>query len=425
MEPRKAFPHELDHGREEQMLSQDQWSEIRLMAKTGKAIKQISRELGISKNTVRKILRSKERQEYCRQRKKPGVLDEYLPFLQGRAPEVNFNATTLFREIQQKGYLGGYTTVREAIKPLRNNFLTAEAATVRFETPPGHQAQMDWGSAWVVMAGQRVRVKIFVLVLCYSRCLYVEFTPDEKLPTLIGCHENAFAWFDGLTEEVLYDNPRTIVVDRGTEKARLNPLFEDFCRYYGYLPRLCRPYRARTKGKVESGVKYIKRSFLPGKTFLSLEDANAQVKEWIRTVADRRIHGTVHEQPVERFQRENLRQLKRQPAYVLQFSQVRKVASDCLVSYAANRYSVPWKYVRQTVDVQEQRDVIKIYYRGQLIAQHKKALGTHQMVLDKEHYRGLLKKPESLYAAKAQPTPDVQIRSLSVYEAVAGGELYG
>ncbi|VBB09231.1 integrase catalytic core [Lucifera butyrica] len=424
MDNQKTFPHEQGHGSEEQMLSQDQWSEVRAMAKAGKRIKQISRDLGVSRNTIRKVLRTQQRSGYQRTRNKPGILDEYFPFLQGRAPEVFYNATTLFQELKARGYKGGYTTVREAVKPLREAFVSAEAASIRFETPPGHQAQMDWGSSWVIIAGQCVRIRIFVMVLCYSRTIYVEFTLDEKLPTLVGCHERAFRWFNGLTEEILYDNPKTIVLDRGTEKARLNSQFEDFCRYYGYKPRLCRPYRARTKGKVESGVKYVKRSFLPGKTFVSLDDINDQVKQWIHMVADQRIHGTVHERPAERFLREKLSPLKNHPAYVVQDCQIRKVASDCLISYEASRYSVPWKYVRQIVDIQEECGLIRIYHRNQLIAQHQRAPRKYQTVIDKEHYLGLFKRPESIIITQA-PTADVQVRSLDVYEAIAGGGLHG
>lgn len=427
MEPSKAFAHELIHGREDEMLSQDQWSEIRLMAKSGKSIKKISRELGISKNTVRRVLRATERKSYSRTSKKPRVLDEFLPFVQARAPEVNFNATILFREIKDRGYTGGYTTVRQAVKPLRDNFVKAEAASVRFETPPGHQAQVDWGTSWVMIGGQRLRLHIFVIVLCYSRSIYVEFTTDEKLSTLINCHEKAFRWFGGLTEEILYDNPRTIVLDRGTEKARINPLFQDFCGYYGFRPRLCRPYRARTKGKVESGVKYVKRSFLPGRSFSSIDHANEQVQQWIRHVADQRIHGTVHEQPAERFHRENLRPLGIRDTYRLQTCQVRKVASDCLVSYEANRYSVPWRYTRQFVDVQELNGFVQIYYRGKLIAEHQKVERKHQMVINPDHYSGLLKQPVPIKTPTVfdHASPDVQVRSLAIYEAIAGGEFHG
>ena len=145
------------------MLTHDQWSEIRFWSKLGQSIKTIARDLGLSRNTVRKALREPEKPQYQRQNKQRGVLEPFLPFLQQRAPEVFFNATTLCRELKAQGYQGGYSTVKLAVKPLRETFRLVEAATVRFETPPGKQAQMDWGTTWVNIAGVRTRVKIFVM----------------------------------------------------------------------------------------------------------------------------------------------------------------------------------------------------------------------------------------------------------------------
>lgn len=419
-----TFSHDNEHGRENQMLAQDLWTEIRIMRKMGKSIKKISRELMISKNTVRKVLRSELYQPYRRENCKPGLLSEFMPFIIERAPQLDFNATSLFRELKKLGYTGGYTLVKEAVRPLRETHRQLEAATARFETPPGLQAQVDWGSKKIMLGGYLTRVHIFVMVLGFSRAIYVEFTLDEKLPTLIACHEHAFAWFGGIPEEILYDNPRTVVLDRATANARINPKFEDFCRYYGYTPRLCRPYRARTKGKVESGVKYVKRSFLTGQEFPSLASANEQVLAWIREVADQRIHGTTHEQPAARFRRENLRPLTGRPPYVLQVWQMRRVATDCLVSYASNRYSVPWRYVHQTVELQERGDLISIYHRGVLIATHRKAESKHQVIMDMEHYRGLSNKHDA--TKRIAPLPEVEVRSLDIYASLAeGGALVG
>jgi transposase len=428
MEAKEALTHEYNHGREESMLSQDFWSEIRLMAKLGKRIKVIARELDVSKNTVKKALRQKHYQPYQRTNATKGLLTEFMPFLLERSLELGFNATSLYRELKGKGYTGGYTLVKEAIRPLRETHRQLEAATVRFETPPGLQAQMDWGTKQVTINGSLVRIHIFVMVLSFSRACYVEFTLDEKLPTLIACHERAFRWFGGVPEEILYDNPKTIVLDRGTANARMNPKFEDFCKHYGYAARLCRPYRAKTKGKVESGVKYVKRSFLPGQEFPSLEAANERVWRWIQEVADQRVHGTVHEKPAERFQREALRSISGKRPYLLQECQLRKVAADCLVSYQSSRYSVPWKYIHQTVDIQDSLDgSLCIYHQGALIAKHPKSARKHQVVMSPEHYRGLLKKPipkEPLRLVSLQP--DVQVRNLQVYESLAvGGVLYG
>ncbi len=204
----------------------------------------------------------------------------------------------------------------------------------------------------------------------------------------------------------------------------LIPKFEDFCLYYGYTPRLCRPYRARTKGKVESGVKYVKRSFLAGQKFSSISSANEQVLAWISEVADQRIHGTTHEQPAERVKRENLRPHISSPPYVLQLWQIRRVAADCLISYASNRYSVPWRYVHQTVELQERGDLISIYHQGVLINTHRKAESKHQVIMNMEHYRGLSNNHNS--AKKAVPLPEVEVRNLDIYALLAeGGDLVG
>lgn len=415
----ETFSHDNEHGRDNQMLTQDLWTEIRIMRKMGQSIKKISRELMISKNTVRKVLRSELYQPYRRENCKPSLLSEFMPFLNERAVQLDFNATTLFREVKKLGYTGGYTLVKDAVRPLRETHRQLKAATARFETPPGLQAQVDWGSKKVMLAGHLTRIHIFVMVLGFSRAIYVEFTLDEKLPMLIACHEHAFDWFGGIPEEILYDNPRTIVFERSTANARINPKFEDFCRYYGYTPRLCRPYRARTKGKVESGVKYVKRSFLSGHEFSSLTSANEQVLAWISEVADQRIHGTTHEQPAVRFQRENLRPHTSRPPYVLQVWQMRRVATDCLVSYASSRYSVPWRYVHQTVELQERGGLISIYHNGVLIAAHSKAESKHQVIMDMEHYRGLSSKHDA--TRKAAPMPEVEVRSLDVYASLAEG----
>ncbi|KJS10762.1 MAG: hypothetical protein VR67_16725 [Peptococcaceae bacterium BRH_c8a] len=420
----ETFSHDNEHGRESQMLTPDLWTEIRIMRKMGKPIKKIAIELFISKNTVKKVLRSETYQPYHREQCKPGLLSEFMPFINERAPQLDFNATSLFRELTKLGYTGSYTLVKEAVRPLRETHRQLVAATARFETPPGLQAQVDWGSKKIMLGGCLTRIHIFVMVLGFSRAIYVEFTSDEKLPTLIACHEHAFDWFGGIPEEILYDNPKTIVLDRATVNTRINPKFDDFCRYYGYTPRLCRPYRARTKGKVESGVKYIKRSFLAGQAFPSLATANEQVLAWISEVADQRIHGTTHEQPAARFRRENLRPHTSRPPYVLQVWQMRRVATDCLVSYATNRYSVPWRYVNQTVELQERGDMISIYHRGVLVATHRKSESKHQVIMDMEHYQGLSNKRED--TKSAAPLPEVEVRSLDIYASLAeGGALVG
>lgn len=414
------------YGGGEQMVDQDQWSTVRSLAKMGYKIRKIARELDIDRNTVRKILKQKEYQPYQRKNQKPSLIEPYEQFIKARAPQIDFNATRLYEELKIKGFTGSYCLVKIAVRPLRETAIQIQNATVRYETPPGQQAQMDWGSTWVSINGQLKRIHIFVLVLGYSRSLYVEFTEDEKLPALIACHEHAFEWFGGLPEEILYDNPKTIVLKRENKTAVFNPKFEDFAGYYGFHIRLCQPYRARTKGKIEAGVKYVKKSFVLGREFASLDEANQQVQQWIRQTADQRIHGTTHQKPAERFAEECLRPIGAKPPYILQSSCIRKVPNDCLVSFESNRYSVPWQYVNREVDVQPgPNNEIKIFYNGNLIAQHQRINGRFKVIADQEHYHNILKKPESKPINHWNGVnPEVQIRNLSVYEAI-GGDLHG
>jgi transposase len=281
------------YGGGEQMVDCDQWSMVRSLAKMGYKIRKIARELEIDRNTVRKILRQEKYHSYQRNKKKSSIIEPFNEFIKDRSPQIDFNAARLYEELKIKGFTGSYILVKIAVRPLRETAIQSEKATSRYETPPGKQAQMDWGTTWAMINGQRRRIHIFVLVLGYSRSLYVEFTENEKLPALFACHEHAFEWFGGLTEEILYDNPKTIVVKRENKTAVFNPKFEDFADYYGYHVRLCQPYRARTKGKIEAGVKYVKRTFVLGREFASLDDANQQVRLWIRQIADQRIHGTI------------------------------------------------------------------------------------------------------------------------------------
>src|SRR5438105_15695661 len=155
----------------------------------------------------------------------------------------------------------------------------------------------------------------FVFKLGYSRRLYTHGYRNERLATLLDGHERAFRWFGGVTLTCLYDNPRTLVLGRSENNVRWHPLFEDFACYYGFRPHACQPYRPRTKGKVESGVKYVKRNALAGRRFASWEEVNAWLETWCCTVADTRVHGTTHARPLDRFAAEGLTPLGQRPAY--------------------------------------------------------------------------------------------------------------
>lgn len=419
------------------MINFELWTEVHARFRQGHGKRKMARELGLDRKTVKRILAQERPAPYRRTVSRSTVVTPYLEYIRQRAGEVDYNAYRIFHELQERGYLGGYEMVKLAVRPLRAERDRLVEATLRFETAPGRQAQVDWGTTWAEIGGQPTRVQVFVMVLGYSRRLYVEFTRDQQVATLMACHEHAFDWFGGLTEELLYDNPKTVVLKRDREGRVIawNPLFWDFARYYGFTPRLCRPYRAQTKGKVESGVKYVKRSFVLGQAFPNWEALNPTAHAWVTCVADQRIHGTTFRKPAEVFAEEHLRSHLGQPPYLLQASLLRTVARDCLVTVETNRYSVPAAYVGQSVEVQwGAGETVQIYHQGTLIATHPRAHGHHQRCVELAHY-AMLRRPvlpagATQSSEPVRPTswpgalPEVTVRELAVYEALLGEEVY-
>ena len=391
------------------MVKGDLWHEIQSRRKLKESKKSIARALQLDIKTVRKILRQKQPQSYSREKQESLVLKPHKSYILKRLAAVGYCAQAIYEELRVMGYRGSYDVVKRFVSPLREE---AEIeATVRFETPPGRQGQADWGQCWTIIAGKRVRVHLFVLTLGYSRRMYAVATVDEKMPAFLRSHEEAFEFLGGVPHEIVYDNLRSVVLGRDFEGSRFewNPVFWDFSRYYGFRPAPHRPYRPQTKGKVKSGVKYVKR-FLRGKEFRSLDDLNAQLLDWIINVADQRIHGTTHRRPAEMFLEEKdlLLSTKGRPAYVLEERAVRHVSKDCLVAFETNRYSVPFRLAGKRVEVLTDGEMIKIYHDSELISSHPRIEGSYQASVDKSHYWGLYKH------AKPSPPPAEGVVSTGV-----------
>lgn len=424
MEGQEVVTSSLEQTREETMVNQDQWGAIKSLREQGVGKKKIARILGLNVRTVRRYLRDGGWKPYERRQEKRGLLDRFKDYLTKRMGQVDYCAQVLFQEIRDQGYTGGYDRVKVFVRPHRQERERLAEATVRFETAPGKQAQVDWGTTGVVIAGATKRISVFVMVLGYCRRIFAMATTDQKVGTLIRCHQEAFDHFGGRTQDILYDNPKTICLGRNGEKPILNPMFEDFARYWGFRVKLCHPYRARTKGKVESGVKYVKRNFLKGKSFESREHLNRELVRWCLSIADERIHGTTHRKPSEMFEEEVLISTAGQPPYVVNEPLRRLVANDCLVSYQTNRYSVPHRYVGQMADVAVAADRLKVFVKGELVADHALSHLRFQRIIVPAHYAGIgrVPRPEALQPAFVPAAwPEVEVRSLQVYEALAGG----
>ncbi len=423
--PVGSAPCEAHRG-EEPMLREDTVQEMLARLARGEGVKTIARELGVDRKTVkrwRRLGRWQPRQG----RPRPRGLDPYLERLVHRGPEVGWNAVVLHRELQGVGFAGTVQQVRRAIRPWRAEARWAAVATVRYETGPGEQAQVDFGQLRVWIGAQRETVHLFVFTLGYSRRLWVRAYPHERLSALLDGHERAFRHFGGVPLECLDDHPRTLVLGRRERESQWHPLFQDFARYYGFTPRACQPYRARTKGKVESGVKSVKRNALAGRRFASWEALDAWLEEWALTVADQRVHGTTHERPFERFAREMLTPLGARAPYQDERERIRRVPADALVAIGAARYSVPVQYVGRTVTVQETATHDELFHEGTCLARHVKA-PRHTVVMERAHYQGLCRtRGAALAAGPPQWDPaypaegEVMVRDLACYAAVAAG----
>ena len=290
------------------MLTVEERMELEVLRKHGAGIRELARTTGRSRNTVRRYLRKGEaaavRKPAPKRAEKLDPFKDYIIERMTAAAPDRIPATVLFREIRERGYAGGETRVKQFVRGL---VPVAAEPVVRFETGPGHQMQADWAS----VGRGTDKLKVFIATLGWSRATYVEFCDDEKVETLIGCHENAFLAFGGVPREVLYDNMRTVVIERNTYGRgvhRFHAGFLDYARHAGVLPRLCQPYRAQTKGKVERFIGYLKRSFwVPFVASMRQAGlrpdrcaANAAVARWLREVANARVHATTREVPAER-----------------------------------------------------------------------------------------------------------------------------
>lgn len=404
--------------------------EIEELKRQGLSQRTISELTGYDRKTIRRYLGGGSGMPvYGPRPAAASKLDPFKDYLKERMQAGVWNAQVLLRELRKKNYTGGYTILKDWLHPQR------EAARVvavrRFETGPGKQAQVDWGHlGGLLEKGRQRQLWAFTITLGYSRRMMAEAATDQRLGTLLRLHEKAFQEWEGVPEEILYDRMKTVWT--GTdERGEIvwNTVFLDFARYWGFTPRLCRPYRAQTKGKIESGVKYIRRNFLcglQGREPANLGDLNSELREWVATVANQRVHGTTREQVLLRWDGD---QFSMQPVngrlpYPYADDELRKVARDAYVAWQGSRYSVPWSYAGRQVWVKEQGQEIEIRCGAERIAVHIPAQRRHQVITRQEHHEGI-----PLGAASGgktlihiqQSAPVVEARSLEAYESVATG----
>jgi transposase len=398
--------------------------EIRADHQKGLSYSEIGRKYNIDRRTAKKYAQSESRPEYVLTDSKPSKLDPYKAQIMMWLEEAPYSAMRIWEKVREQGFEGGYTVVKQYVRGKKEQL--NEQATVRFETMPGLQAQVDWAffeDYRVRENGEEKKLYCFLMILGFSRMRYIEFVTDMSTDTLIRCHVNAFRYFNGYPEEILYDNMKQVVIKRlmKQEESTLNRQFEDFAGFYGFKPVLCRPYRGQTKGKIERTVRYVRDNFMVGIKYSSLENLNGQALAWCNKV-NAKEHGTTGEVPFERIKKEGLNPLIRE--YIIDKINLRRVQKDCLISYGGNQYSVPAEYAGRDVAVVALGNTLAVYHEGKQVAVHRISYQKKDMVVNPVHYRRLMVKQSFDIENTLLDDADifdkpVQIHDLSVYDEVA------
>ncbi|MYL65487.1 IS21 family transposase [Bacillus hwajinpoensis] len=410
------------------MVQTGEFFMIRELFQKGWSITAISDETGFDPKTIRKYIKSDEiPKRKNSQATSESKLDPYKEYLKTRIKEGTTNCSVLFDEIEALGYEGKMTILRDFVRPYRTS--PKRQATVRYETSPGKQAQMDWGEIGKYeVNGEQKEVYAFTMVLSYSRMKYVEFTDSMNLETLMKCHMNAFAYFNGVPEQILYDNMKTAVIKHSPVEIRFNQKFEEFLAYYGIAPKACKPYRPQTKGKVENVVGYVKKNFLQRRHSKTLEGLNKEVRTWLDQTANRKVHQTTQAPPETRFQHEQkyLAKSNSKPLFPISHWEIRSVSKDCFISYQGNRYSVPYRYVGQELKIKQTLNHhLEIYDAYECIARHPIMKGKAKDHIQIEHYKGLKMTSEGLPTqSHLQSTKEIEVeqRSLQIYDQLESGD---
>lgn len=417
------------------MRDADEVAAMVRLRRLGWGSRRIAAELGCSRTTVQRHLGLGEWRGY-RERASRALLSGHESWLSERFSRHRGNADVVRQELASElGITVSLRTVERAVAPLRQSMAAEARATVRFETPPGQQLQIDFGERLVPIGGVATRVHLFVATLGYSRRLFTRPFGHERQSAWFAGLEGAFHDFGGIPREVLVDNARALVEyhDARTREVRFNPRFLAFARDWGFTPRACAPYRARTKGKDERGVGYVKHNAIAGHDFASWAALEAHLMGWSRDVADTRRHGTTEESPRERFDRAEaaaLQALAGRTSFNTTREVVRQVGSEATIELDTNSYSVPWRLIGMTLRVTVRDGEVRIARDGTTVAVHAEVAGRRQRVSQAAHYhdmghgasRSVRPASEAAILAPAETAaPLALLRPLAEYEALLGG----
>jgi len=415
------------------MVTVEDWITIRELTRHGQSVSAIARQTGHDRKTVRKVL-TQEVPTLTRSegRTRARKLDPFRAYLDERMSQGCLNGAVLLEELRQRGFTGKISIVREILTPRRRDERHQREATVRFETGPGQQGQMDWadfGRIWVPGEERWRKLFAFVFTLGYSRAQYVEFVLSCDMEHFLDGHLNAFAAL-GIPQTILYDNLKTGILGRQPDGTPLLPgRFLDFALASGFTPKFCPPYHPQTKGKVERAIGYLRQNFwvrvahdvMTGQ--LDLAGLNGQVQVWVEQIANLRVHGTHGEVVAARYAAEKplLGQLAGRPRYDTAYHSVRRVSRDGQLSYGGQLYQLPLAQALTTVEVSEnlQGSVTVRTAEGRPVRAERLAATGRTALLEPAALTQPTPEVGSFLRLVYPQSPVVVTRDLAVYEEVA------
>jgi transposase len=355
----------------------------------GLTIAQSARALGLHAQTVAKWV---ARSQYQARRAVPRTsrLDPFKARIVGLLERHPYSAQQIFQRLREEGFAGGLTIVKDYVRKVRP---AHREAFLKLSFAPGECAQLDWGEYGSIGVGStRRRLSFFVMVLCYSRLLYVEFTVSQTMEHFLGAHEHAFAAFGGCPTRLMIDNLRCAVLRRAIGEAPVfNPRYLDFARHWGFDVSACNVRKGNEKGRVENAVGYVKKNLLNGLELLDFNAVNPAAQLWLDTIANVRIHGETHRRPLDLFAEEqpHLHPLNPRP-YDIARVQTLRASRQFRVALDTNHYSVPAEFASQRVILKAYPDRVCIYHQDKLIARHNRSYDRHQDIEDPDHPKALL-----------------------------------
>jgi transposase len=352
---------------------------------------QIAAELNLNLKTAQKW---RGRTNYPRRRSspRPSKLDPFKGQVRAMLERYNsYSAQQILQELRPQGYTGGYSIVKEYVRLVRP---VRAPAYLTLQFAPGECAQVDWGSLGSIGVGDtRRRLSFFVLVLCYSRLMYLQFTLSQAMEQFLSCHQAAFEFLGGVPAKIMIDNLKTGVLEHPLgEKALFHPRYLDLAGHYGFTPVACGVRQAQEKGRVENGVGYVKKNFLAGLELPSFAAINPAAQHWLRTVANVRLHGETRRKPLELFAEEEKPRLRPLPPLAYDGAVLKPVSATnrCRVVFETNRYSIPHLYAGQKLTLKIYPERLCLYHYEKLIATHPRSYERHRDIHNPDHTRELV-----------------------------------